>query len=192
MNKYAASITILDQDGNTVYDRELTQDEIVSELLTKRVVPDFKEGAVIESEEEVEEAPKKRRGRPKKETDKAPKNKRVQKGEKRTCSICHEKGHIAKTCPKDPRFAYKEKPFTSQATRPSKPIEKEGEDDLSDVKVPEEITTDEGTFYRIKDEADIERIWDFVESGLRDYHAISKRLGLNPLAVRDILMNTKP
>jgi hypothetical protein len=56
----------------------------------------------------------------------------------------------------------------------------------------EEINSPDGTFYKITDEDDIQRIWDHVDADIRDYKEIAKKIGRNPLAVRDVLMNPRP
>lgn len=58
--------------------------------------------------------------------------------------------------------------------------------------VPGEVTTAEGTFYEIRDEDDIARIWELVDEGHREPVAIAKLMGRNTLAVKDVLMKPRP
>lgn len=70
--KYAGAISIYDNNGQEVWGRDLTQEEIIDAILSKPPA----------SEEEVEETP-------------APRKKKEPK-----CSICGRGGHNVMTCPK--------------------------------------------------------------------------------------------
>lgn len=78
--KYSGTVTILDEEGNTVHERELTSDQLIDELLFGKTAPEVKE--------DEEEAPATQQSAGKK------------KRKERTCSNCHKPGHIARHCPK--------------------------------------------------------------------------------------------
>lgn len=82
--KYAGSISIYDDNGQEVWGRDLTQDEIIDAILTPQ-----------EATEEVEETPAPK----KKKKAKAAEVPGKKKGQK-VCKICGTPGHIAKTCSK--------------------------------------------------------------------------------------------
>lgn len=74
--QYSGNITILDEQGNTVFERELEYDEMVAILLRGYV-----DEEVEQEEEEIEEKPKQTR-----------KRKTVQ------CSLCGLEGHTKRKC----------------------------------------------------------------------------------------------
>lgn len=78
--KYAGNVTILDDEGNSVFERELTADEIIDELVKDR-----------QTVSRPIDPP-----RPAEEEDMRPGKKKKRK--KTTCSKCEETGHTAKTC----------------------------------------------------------------------------------------------
>lgn len=102
--RYAGNITIYDDQGNVVFERDLTQDEMIETLLARTVQSpapvdeDITVGIVA--------APSRKRGRPAK-TSQAwassgfnPKNRAPEAAiAKGGCKTCGKKGHYAKTCP---------------------------------------------------------------------------------------------
>lgn len=72
---YNGNITIFNEDGDVVFDKELSTDEIIE--------------ALIASHDEVEGAEEKKEGEDKEE----------QRAKVRLCSFCKKPGHIARNCP---------------------------------------------------------------------------------------------
>lgn len=127
--KYGGTITILDDQGETVFERELTSDEMIAEILfgsrsnleTSRVgvIPAWSEkakkrmsktrkkgtcGSCNETGHNASTCPSK------KNTGKVVKTNGTLK-QNRACSICDKPGHNAKTCPQNTpaNFGFKEK-----------------------------------------------------------------------------------
>lgn len=85
--KYAGTIMIVNEDGESVHERELDADEMIEELLTtERAIEE-------EAEEEPEATPV---PAPQKTKEVAPKKDGKNKGY--ACKKCGEHGHNAKTC----------------------------------------------------------------------------------------------
>lgn len=78
--KHGGCITIVDDSGNVVYERELTADEMIAEILRKP------EEATLEEVDSAVEEVKKETAAP------AKKNAKV-------CKTCGKPGHMQKTCP---------------------------------------------------------------------------------------------
>lgn len=108
MKRYSGSVTVLNEDGEVIFERELTSDEIIDEILkgsNKR--------SSDEEAEEPEEVPRRKYTR-----------KKDKRGGKRPCKICGELGHNKRTCPENPGSTLK--------------IDPRDPEDLSDLKDPEE------------------------------------------------------
>lgn len=98
--KYAGSINVYDDEGNCVYERDLTQDEIIEELLHVREPFESQrieiQGAPIQiSSLEIVTPPAEQ---PHEEEETVPAPAPVKRPGQKTCKKCGEPGHMAKTC----------------------------------------------------------------------------------------------
>lgn len=87
MKRYTGTVIVLNEDGETIFERELTSDEIIDEILKGS-----NKGSSEEEVEEPEETPRR----------KYTKKKKGKRGGKRPCKICGEFGHNKRTCPENP------------------------------------------------------------------------------------------
>ena len=152
MSKYVGSISVIDDQGNIAFERELGTDEIIGELIERinffQKPPEPGEGVVVgphnisrivkETKKALETPPKKVRG-----------GGESKKGERKksACGKCGETGHNAKTCGK-------EKP----AVEPDAPREENGDwksvrakELLKEGKSNEEVATEINSSPRVVD-----------------------------------------
>lgn len=84
--KYSGGITIYDEESNTVFDRELTQDEIIEALLAANAKPKVEQSVAVDTSTKEKKVKVSAATPP------------VGKGQK-VCKECGTPGHMRKTCP---------------------------------------------------------------------------------------------
>lgn len=121
--KYAGTVNVIDDNGEIVYERELTSDEIIEELISDKKIVII--GVSASATEIPAILPKREYKKKDPVMDPAPPKQKHQK----TCSYCDLPGHMAKTCPKkrvDDRASTNDEPLTESEFDDVKQAKKDG------------------------------------------------------------------